>query len=77
MTEFIEVTDCEKCPCMSRCHDENSCNLGYSFDLMWREDKELIYCSPDCKLVAVTFGSEIFEQDKTKATKDRPENWEA
>lgn len=73
MPEFINVTDCTDCPCLSRCHDENDCNLGYKTDLLWKEDKNLIYCSDECELINVTFGNEIFEQDKTKATKTRTE----
>lgn len=73
MPEFVDVTDCTDCPCLSRCHDENNCNLGYETDLLWKEDRNLIYCSPECELISVTFGNEIFEQDKTKATKTRPE----
>lgn len=72
MPEFVDVTDCTDCPCLSRCHDDNDCNLGYVTDLLWTEDKNLIYCSTECELINVTFGNEIFEQDKTKATKTRP-----
>jgi len=75
MSEFTKVVDCSNCPCLSRCHDENNCNLGYSSDLLWREDKKLIYCAPDCELISVTFGNEIFEKDVVMATKTRPEHW--
>lgn len=73
---FIEVTDCSNCPCLSRCHDENNCNLEYATNLLWKKDKELIYCSTECKLESVNFGNEVFEQYKAMATKMRPENWD-
>lgn len=73
--EFIGVTDCSNCPCLSRCRDENNCNLNYNVDLLWKKDKELVYCSTECKLESVTFENKVFKQDKTTATKIRPENW--
>ena len=74
-TEFIKVFDCTNCHCLSNCHDENHCNLGYNVDLLWRKDRELIYCSTECELNSVTFGDSIFIRDETEATSDRPENW--
>ena len=72
---FFDVTDCTECPCMSRCYDENSCNLNYDHDLRWRDDKELIYCSKNCQLESVNFGDEVFEKDKARVTNTRPEKW--
>jgi len=76
MPEFKAVSDCTDCPCLSRCHDENDCNLGYSTDLLWREDKLLIYCASDCELHSVTYGNEMFEKIAVRATKTRPEYWQ-
>jgi len=73
--EFIKVSDCSDCPCLSRCNDECTCNLGYSSHLLWREDKELIYCASDCKLDSVICENQTFKKVLVKATYVRPEHW--
>ena len=77
MPDFIYAYNCEECPCLSNCHDENYCNLNYTTELFWTENRELIYCSFDCKLVNVNFngGSMTFEIDDVKVTNVRPEHW--
>jgi hypothetical protein len=74
--EFIDVYDCSECPCMSRCYDENNCNLGYSLKGAFKEDGNIINCAVDCKLNSVSFENEIFEKELVKATIVHPNHWD-
>ena len=75
MSKFIIVIDCSDCPCLSRCYDENNCNLKFDIYLMWKKNKELIYCSTNCRLYSVAYGDEVFEIDRTLATDLHPDMW--
>ena len=77
MPEFIRVFDCSECPCLSRCRDDNDCNLSNSLNLLWTKDKELIYCATDCDLISVAFKGGVFKKVSVMATKTRPEHWQA
>lgn len=83
MPEFTNAYDCSDCPCLSRCHSESYCNLGYRVELLWREDRELIYCSNVCLMTLVEYDSSPssgntltgYNPVEVKVTNIRPENW--
>lgn len=76
---FVEVTNCSDCPCLSRCHDEDYCNLNYEINLMWTKNQptmsNVIYCSNECQLVNITFENKIFQPKRVLVTSTRPKYW--
>lgn len=79
MNEFIEKTNCSECPCLNRDYESGSdCNLDYETTLEWTKDRQLIYCSAECKLTSVIYGGGEFRPGaKAEVINLHPNKWGA